>query len=58
MAGNEQEKKPVLKSIFQWSAAIIAPFGCEAPNRAYEQAGQTFDYLQTRHRASKAAKLT
>jgi hypothetical protein len=53
-SGNE--KKPVLKSVFQWAAAIAAPFGCESPQFAYNQAGATYDYLKLKRACAKAPK--
>ena len=60
MADNDQgsEKKPVLKSVFQWAAAFIAPFGCEAPHTGYNQAGLTYDYLKAKAGAARAPKAT
>jgi hypothetical protein len=55
---NEQtgEKKPALKSIFQWAAAIIAPFSCEPSNRAYDQAGFAYDYYSTKLKLATGPK--
>ena len=60
MADSDQgnEKKPVLKSVFQWAAAVLAPFGCEAPQTAYDQAGLAYDYYKPSARAGKPPKVT
>jgi hypothetical protein len=36
------------KQVFQWAAAIVAPFGMEAPQRAFVQAGQAWDYSKAK----------
>lgn len=57
MADNsDSEKKPVLKSIFQWAAAFTAPIACEAPQRSYDAAGYAYDYLKAKVSTTFAPK--
>lgn len=55
---SNQEKPSKLKQAFQWAAAIVAPFGCEAPQYGYNQAGFTWDYVKTWYGSKKGPQLT
>lgn len=57
-AGSCGEEKSGFRTAFQWAAALVAPFGCEAPNAAYNNAGNAWDYAKAWVGAHRKPKLT
>jgi hypothetical protein len=53
-----EEKPSKLKQAFQWVAAVAAPFGGDAPQYGYNQAGATWDYVKTWVGSKRGPKLT
>ncbi len=44
---NYNEKPSAFKTLVQLTGAFCSVAICEAPQRGYEQFGQTYDYLKT-----------
>ena len=42
----DDHKPSKLQQAFQWAAAALAPLSCEAPQRAFDQAGLAFEYIE------------
>lgn len=51
----ENHKASKLQQAFQWAAAALAPLSCEAPQRAYDQAGLAWEYIELQIKARRAA---
>lgn len=58
MTNSNQEKTSAFKTAFQWAAAVAALPCSEAPQRAFEQAGQAWDYVKTWAGSKKAPQAT